>query len=381
MPEPILSQPMIHKARCLGFEQLIDGLRRACEQGSVVEAKNKDGLSLFVYTSKCVYEKQWDDFSVLARGLILDCADKRLIATPFPKFFNLGEGDSVWPLGPFETFEKVDGSLIIAFHHRGRWQCATKGSFNSDQALWAQARLESCDLSPLDKGTTYLFEAVYPENRIVIRYQESALVLLGAYDEAGFELNYAQLMELSQALGCPVAKRFDFQSLQELSQSARTLGLLQEGFVVRFADGLRLKIKTDDYLRIHGMISRVTPLAIWEHLVTGTDLESIRRDLPEEFWQDFDQIVGILKQQFDKQANRARELVSTLSHLSDKEVGLRLSEFDPNLRPFIFVCRKEGSSFPGAGARQTILKQIRPVRNFLPGYLPGGAMQRVQEEI
>lgn len=381
MTELNLSQSVIHKARCLDFAELMDGLERACKQGSVLETKNKDGLSLFVYTSKCVYEKQWDEFSILARGLILDLADKRLIATPFPKFFNLGEGDSVWPLGAFETFEKVDGSLIIVFYHCGRWQCATKGSFYSDQALWAQARLESSDLSSLDKGTTYLFEAIYPENRIVIRYEESALVLLGAYDEAGFELNYSQLKFVSDALGFRLAKRFEFQSLHELSESARSLGLIQEGFVVRFADGLRLKIKTDDYLRIHSMISRVTPLAIWEHLVGGADLESIRRELPEEFWQDFDQIVSLLREQFDKQANRARELVAKLAHLTDKEIGLRLAEFEPSLRPFIFACRKEGASFPGAGASQTILRQIRPVRNFLPGYLPGRAMQRVQEEI
>lgn len=79
MTELNLSQSVIHKARCLDFAELMDGLERACKQGSVLETKNKDGLSLFVYTSKCVYEKQWDEFSILARGLILDLADKRLI--------------------------------------------------------------------------------------------------------------------------------------------------------------------------------------------------------------------------------------------------------------------------------------------------------------
>ena len=44
---------------------------------------------------------------------------------------------------PFETMEKLDGSLIIIFHHNGRWRTATKGSFTSSQAQWAENFLEN----------------------------------------------------------------------------------------------------------------------------------------------------------------------------------------------------------------------------------------------
>ena len=67
--------------------------------------------ALYCYTSKCVYDEAWTDITVLARGLILDLADRRIVATPFPKFFNIGEGGRTIPDLPFETFEKLDGSL------------------------------------------------------------------------------------------------------------------------------------------------------------------------------------------------------------------------------------------------------------------------------
>ena len=86
------------------------------------------------------------------------------------------------PDRPFETFEKVDGSLIILFWHAGEWRTATKGTFGSAQASWAAERLRGCDLSALSRGTTYLAEAVYAENRIVVRYDQDELVLLAAYD-------------------------------------------------------------------------------------------------------------------------------------------------------------------------------------------------------
>ncbi len=119
---------------------------------------------------------------------MLDEAARTEVATPFPKFFNVGEKRGTVPDLPFEVYEKLDGSLIIAFYHAGRWRTATKGAFDSPQAVWAQGRLDATDLIALVPGTTYLFEAVYPENRIVVRYAEPALVLLAAYDADGREL-------------------------------------------------------------------------------------------------------------------------------------------------------------------------------------------------
>jgi RNA ligase len=98
----------------------------------------EEGLALWCYQSRCVFNDGWNEFTTLARGLILDAGTGRIVATPFPKFFNYGERGEEFPALPFETFEKLDGSLIILFHHRGRWLTATKGSFNSPQARWAQ---------------------------------------------------------------------------------------------------------------------------------------------------------------------------------------------------------------------------------------------------
>lgn len=112
-----------------------------------------------------VYDRNWTPFSLVARGLVLDMNIERVAATRFPKFFNLGErGDETIPDLPFETFEKVDRSLIIIFWHAGEWRTATKGSLRSDQAVWARQTLAAADLSHLERGTTYLAEAVYPEN-------------------------------------------------------------------------------------------------------------------------------------------------------------------------------------------------------------------------
>src|SRR5690606_7730598 len=139
--------------------------------------------------------------------------------------------------------------------HDGRWRTATKGSLSSEQAAWAAQWLSRHDLTALVTGTTYLAEAIYPENRIVVRYDDAGLVLLAAYDEGGEELSYSELVVVADGLGWRTAKRHAFASVADLV--AHTRGLLkdEEGFVLRFENGQRLKVKGDEYRRIHALIS------------------------------------------------------------------------------------------------------------------------------
>jgi RNA ligase len=369
----------IHPARAQKFEDLIAGLRRAVAAGFVHRrACARLGLHLYVYTPRCVYEDGWDDFSRMARGLILDEEAGRIVATPFPKFFNLGERHGTVPDLPFEVFEKLDGSLIIVFHHRGLWHAATKGAFDSEQALWAQERLNGADLSALQPGATYLFEAVYPENRIVIRYSEPEMVMLGGYQPDGSELSYDEIETISRQLGGHAAKRHVFQNIPEMVANAAALPRDYEGYVLRFSNGLRLKIKGAEYRRIHALISRCTPLAMWEALDAGDDLAAIRRDLPEEFWTDFDQIIVLLQARITALEDGVAALAASVAHLSDKELGLALPTLPAETRPYLFAYRKSGAIT--GNARKTLLRSIRPAANALPGYTPSYAMGRMLEE-
>jgi RNA ligase len=371
----------IHPARSMTFKELTEGLAEAKAARIVSEQADDTGLRLYCYTKSAVYDRNWTPFSLMARGLILDVNAGKVVATPFPKFFNLGErGNESIPDLPFETFEKVDGSLIIIFWHGGRWRTATKGSLRSEQAVWAQTALANADLTQLDPGTTYLAEAVYPQNRIVIRYEETGLVLLAAYREDGSELAYDDLMEVGARLGWRVATRHAYSSVSDLIAHTSTLPATEEGFVIRFADGQRLKVKGEEYRRIHALISRCTPLAMWDAMLAGDDMANIRRDLPEEFWTDFDAITGILHQQLTGLISRVQDEARAVAHLSDKDVGLRLAEFPEPVRGLIFPYRKNGGDLLSGRTRQALFKTIRPNGNELEGYVPSYAMTRVADE-
>ncbi|WP_070999648.1 RNA ligase [Methylobacterium sp. C1] len=374
----------VHPARSLSFEALVAGLEKARTVGYVSrKVCPETGLHLYCYTQRCVYDHGWDAFSLMARGLIVDPSARSVVATPFPKFFNLGERGAPGSTDlPFEAFDKLDGSLIVAFRHPGRWRAATKGAFDSSQALWAQARLDAMDTSRLTPGTTYLFEAIYPETIIVIRYADAGLSLLAAYDADGREVPYDDLMTLAEdsLFAFKVVQRQAFVSIAAMVTRAAALPGDKEGFVIRFADGSRLKIKGAEYKRLHGLISRCTPLAVWDVLATGGDPAEMRKDLPEEFWDDFDEICSIIGNRYLSLLKRLLSAVEDVRNLSDKELGLRLSSMPADVRPFLFQHRKADT--PEAKAKLTLamLRTIRPTGNVLDGYVPSYAMTRVMAE-
>lgn len=55
----------------------------------------------------------------------------------------------------------VHNSLGIVFCWKNKWRIATRGSFESEQAIKGQEILDKHDLTKLDPNCTYLFEIIY----------------------------------------------------------------------------------------------------------------------------------------------------------------------------------------------------------------------------
>jgi T4 RnlA family RNA ligase len=237
-------------------------------------------LYIYNYTAKAQYDRVWNEITLACRGLILD-GDYKIVARPFQKFFNLGEFENqIVPNDFFEVFEKMDGSLGVLYWIENKPHIATRGSFVSEQSQVATEMLHTqyTDVIPLlDKSKTYLFEIIYPENRIVLDYgNERKLVLLAIVDtETGVETPL-------ENIGFEMVNRYD--GLNDLSKLKELEEANKEGFVVKFKNGYRLKVKFDEYQRIHRIITQVSTLNIWEYLKEGQDLLPILDRVPDEFY-------------------------------------------------------------------------------------------------
>jgi RNA ligase len=245
-------------------------------------------LTIWNYTEKVQFENLWDEVTLMCRGLVTDDTGD-IVAKPFDKFFNIEEGKYT-PTENFEVYEKMDGSLGIVFWYRGQWVVATRGSFTSDQAIKAREILKKYNTDIMFRHLTFCFEIIYPENRIVLDYgTDEKLVLLGTFDKNGKETD----VEIWSQWGFDVVKKYD--GINDYKQLKEMVKNDQEGFVVKFSNGGRVKVKGVEYLRLHKIMTNVTTTGIWEYLKNGEDVMELLKDVPDEFYNKIKSYVKDLR--------------------------------------------------------------------------------------
>jgi len=239
----------------------------------------------------------WTDALRYCRGTIFEWTSD-LIALPYAKFFNLfnhehPEADRP-PDGPFEATVKLDGHLGIVFHYADKWHLTTHGSFVSRSAKLGQEMLdkqilrskvphwENANLFTL----TLLVEIIHPSTRIRCDYNgHQGLVLTGVTNRTEFrDCGYAEIAAYGESFfDLHVTDVWRDFTLEELRREvAEQKPKNREGFVIRFADGMRGKLKYKHYLdRMSDQ--NLSYNALMHSSIDGT-LKSKMEKMPEELW-------------------------------------------------------------------------------------------------
>ncbi|MFD9245720.1 RNA ligase [Streptomyces sp. NPDC059556] len=376
-----------------------DELTAALTAGHITRKRHPElPLSIYTYTRACQYAQHWNEATTRCRGLVADDAGGRIVALPLPKFFNVSEHAAGRPYAPplpdepFEVYDKVDGSLGVVFHYDGRWHVASKGSFTSVQATWAQRRLDAADTAGLTPGVTYLAEILYPGNRIVVNYGDRRdLVLLAAFDRDGTEVPLAEAATGWQRVGSVVRTwpAMDLAELVALTESNtlpdghRATGTDAEGFVLRFASGRRAKAKLAEYVRLHKVLTGVTERDIWRgHGIQrfaalpagelakglgcsvaeveadgGKPLDALLEQVPDEFDAWVREVIGGLEATAAERERAVDEAYAGLAHLAgDRGAFARAAAGVPDrgLRAALFL------RLDGRPTDLLLWRQLRP---------------------
>jgi len=272
---------------------MINELRDLEKLGYVKSTKHREQpLVIWNYTPVVQYEKLFGDYPLLrkCRGLVTD-DQGTIVARGFEKFFNFEEHHvSELPsiTDKVEITEKMDGSLIIVFRYQNQVVYATRGTFYSDQALAASKLFkEIYQESWIQDGFTYLFEYVSPENRIVVAYPEANLIHLAKLDSStGYDLDRDNRFRVVDTVNVETHTFADIVDAYARLKSFNSKN--KEGFVIRvISDGSypdwRCKIKFEDYIKLHRIMTGVSNKTVWEMLRDGSSIESMLEVCPDEF--------------------------------------------------------------------------------------------------
>jgi RNA ligase len=256
-------------------------------EGLITRREHPD-CKLFIhnYSARCQHERIWTPETMACRGLILD-AEGFVVSRCLAKFFNLSEAESPYvpslPIGaPFEAYEKYDGSMGISFRNpmTGYIEIATRGAFASEQALWASAWWrEHHGYYEIPDGQSWIFEIIFPENRVCVNYGNRAeLVLLAVIDNAT-----GQDLPFPENWSGTIARRYDASTVDELIAGVEDPNNF-EGFVLRYpSTGQRCKCKLNEYVRLHKILTECSSKVVWELLSSGQGLSDVLDRVPSEF--------------------------------------------------------------------------------------------------
>lgn len=278
------------------------------------------------------------------------------VAHALDKFGNYGESyaDTAaidWENG-VDVQEKIDGSLIKMWWDLGEWHVSTNGTIDAWKATCGDSTFGSifrdvvCEggtwenfLKQLNPSYCYYFELVAPlYNHIVVHYVENRVYFLGCRDMRTHEESDNIGMLNWPTMHYP--RHFIYHSLAECIEAAHHMGVDEEGYVVKsrekkYGSFLRIKVKGDEYLRLHrmrgnGPFTVTRAIEMWKN----DTLDDFVAYYPE--FKDFVEKVMHNIRMLVEEAEAAYKSAISFSN-SKKEFALALAKIHPIIPPYCFM--------------------------------------------
>jgi hypothetical protein len=280
-----------------------------------------------------------------SRGTVLEKDTWALVAQPFRRFYNFGEGCAEdmqnFDWSNCSITSKEDGSLCILYYYRGEWHVNTSGSFallQYDQLkseTWRDLFWRTFDAiggkkNQLMESLTYIFE--------IVRQYSPTLYLLGVFFGSN-EWHWDEVEKQSKSINIPMPEQHTFKSIVQvedyLTERAKTDATF-EGVVLRDHNGIRFKVKSASYVALHhlkGGISRTSRLI---ELALSNEGDEVLTYFPE------------IRAEFDAVRERLKTEFETLNTIWEKHKTIQdqktfaLAVKDKKYSSVLFTARKTG---------------------------------------
>lgn len=256
----------------------------------------------------------WSKYNCMyreCRSIVIDKKNECLVLVPFRKFFNVNELEEtaernvrklIADAQHVEISDKMDGSMQSARYYNGDIVLAGTRALDPAQSFRVSIGYSLLDDSYKrmlmdNPDYTFIFELICKEDQHVVVYSENqrGLYLIGIRNVlTGEELPYDQVIKTAQTYGVRHTKVFDktfdqvFNSLDEKSSDEA------EGFVINI-DGYRVKLKYNDYIKIHHMLKKMVSTNVIIKCIEDESWDDVRCKMPEAYRADADIVANDVK--------------------------------------------------------------------------------------
>lgn len=265
------------------------------------------------YTIKTQFGRLWDDLTLRCRGLVVNMDDGTIINDVYPKFFNHFEPESGEISGYGWITEKFDGSMVSVCNHDSKLFVASRSTLNNYVTDLARDLIEKNNYE-FYEGYTYLFELIHSSDPHIVKYDFDDLVLLGIRENNEPAFHTIKLFHDWKGRKVTLEKIDDVQKfISEVINSKPVENkILKEGYVVQLI-GKKIKVKYDQYMTVHKMVSDMSPKFIFETISLRpfgdwmtydfvdrvcVDILNMYNEFPDEHYKSLEEIVTFLHKRY-----------------------------------------------------------------------------------
>lgn len=228
------------------------------------------------------------------RGIIFCSQTGKIVRRPYHKFKNVNEApetqhDKINLSQPHAILEKLDGSMICPFVINGEMIWGTKMGATDvakpvEEFVKNNPQYVSFANWMLAMNLTPIFEWCSRKQRIVLDYNEDQLILTAIrHLHDGHYVNRESMIGFAEDGGnIPVVRAFEPQTdMKDFLEYVHDLEDL-EGFVVRFDDGMMVKLKCHWYVQIHKAKEAILQDRNIVELILEEKLDDVKAHLTSE---------------------------------------------------------------------------------------------------
>ena len=254
---------------------------------------------------------KYDEMYRECRSVVLDKKREELVLVPFRKFFNVNEMEEtseknvramIANAKRVEISDKMDGSMQSVRYYDNRIVLAGTRALDPNQSFRVTIGYSLLDsnyhaMLMDNPDYTFIFELICKEDQHVVVYSEEqrGLYLIGMRNVlTGNELTYDEVIATARQYGVRHTNVFDktfdqvIKSLNEKSSDEA------EGFVINI-DGYKVKLKYNDYIKIHHMLSKMVSTNTIIKCVEDDSWDDVRCKMPEAYRADADIVANDVK--------------------------------------------------------------------------------------
>ena len=318
-----------------------DGQKKICEplqlnqKGELLLIRYGRYSDVFNGESEYDFVDFWDMFDGFyqeCRSLVINLELEEIVLSPFKKFRNLGECEEnslenikrkIDVAKSIEITDKLDGSMQSA-----RWyynEVIMSGSQSlSLSDSWRLTDGHNMLTSNLNYVTmlnhysdcTFIFEYISLQDAHVVLYDKSqeGLYLIGIRSVIdGEQYSYKDVLKIANEYGVKTTKLYDKTLDEVMSELDKYKAHEKEGFVMNI-DGYMVKIKCDDYVNIHRILSNISSINLIIQKISEDQFDDLIAKVPLSYRDRVTKVANVIYDYI----KRTNDIVTDIYSIADK---------------------------------------------------------------